>query len=298
MNFITRSKEISKPIFIVGSGRSGTTILYNMLSTHPELAWFSNYSDKFLNFPGIAALHNILDLPFIGNYIDRNIINNRFSKFSVRPVEAENIYHSHCGFEKSRKTTKKDLKEETETKFKRLIRYHLSLTGKSRFVSKQTSNNQRLALIDSMFQDAMYLHIIRDGRAVTRSLLNVDWWDDVILWEREGRVRNLKTREDLNELQLAASHWKRNVQEILTQKVQFEDRYMEFRYEDLCANPRKIITSILDFTGLKKRDDFINMVPGELPNRNFKWKDEFSDSQKEKLDNHIGDYLSKLGYDV
>ena len=28
-------------IFIIGSGRSGTTLLYNLLATHSDVAWFS-----------------------------------------------------------------------------------------------------------------------------------------------------------------------------------------------------------------------------------------------------------------
>jgi len=33
--------EITKPIFIVGVPRSGTTLLYHLLGQHPSLAWFS-----------------------------------------------------------------------------------------------------------------------------------------------------------------------------------------------------------------------------------------------------------------
>jgi len=30
-----------KPIFLVGLGRSGTTVLYNLIANHQELCWIS-----------------------------------------------------------------------------------------------------------------------------------------------------------------------------------------------------------------------------------------------------------------
>ena len=48
--------KIDRPIFIVGSGRSGTTILYNLLCGHANLAWFSNYSQRWPKYPQLALL--------------------------------------------------------------------------------------------------------------------------------------------------------------------------------------------------------------------------------------------------
>ena len=38
-------RRVNKPVFIVGCGRSGTTMLFDLLSNHPELARTTGYPD-------------------------------------------------------------------------------------------------------------------------------------------------------------------------------------------------------------------------------------------------------------
>ena len=104
---------IKKPIFIVGSGRSGTTVFYNFLATHPEVCWFSNLGNKLININQVPFLHRLIDLPFIGGLSKNNIISKRYS--FIRPSEGENIY-DYCGFEKSIKTDENNLNFEIEKK--------------------------------------------------------------------------------------------------------------------------------------------------------------------------------------
>ena len=124
--------KIQKPIFIIGSGRSGTTIFYNLLATHPELCWFSNYTDRFLYFRLMPFLHRIIDLPYLGKKFKENIINSSRKKYYIKPTEGQKIYHEYCGFKHSVRTSEKDLNSEIEYKFKELIYRHLRFTGKNR----------------------------------------------------------------------------------------------------------------------------------------------------------------------
>ena len=39
--------SIDRPIFLVGIGRCGSSIIYDVLARHPDLAWFSNYDGRF-----------------------------------------------------------------------------------------------------------------------------------------------------------------------------------------------------------------------------------------------------------
>ena len=45
-----RTDGLKPPLFIVGCGRSGTTIVYELLCEHPDLAWFSNYAERWPAF--------------------------------------------------------------------------------------------------------------------------------------------------------------------------------------------------------------------------------------------------------
>ncbi len=286
--------SIKNPIFIVGSGRSGTTILYNLLSIHPQVGWFSNYTNRFPTFPELAIAHKLLDLPWVGSKLKQNIINNNKFRFGIVPSEGENIYHDYCGFEKTRKSTEEDLSEKQVHKFKTVIKKHLKMSDKKRFLTKQTANNQRIELINSIFPDALFIYLIRDGRAVTRSLLNVDWWDDMEFWHREGTPSGLTKNSKVTNLELAALHWKINVEEILSHKNLLEGRYKEIKYKDLTNKPRSVIENLLRFCDLSSSEDFFDLIPTELPNMNYKWKEAFSEQQKEELNELIGEFLKNL----
>ena len=285
---------IKKPIFIVGSGRSGTTVFYRFLSTHPDVCWFSNYSDRFLDAKLIPLVHRILDLPFLGILAKKGIISDR--KLYIKPTEAGRIYHDYCGFKNSIKTTEDDLDIEIENKFKDLIKRHLSLTGKERFLSKQTANNQRIRLINKMFSDAYYIHIIRDGRAVANSLLNVNWWNDTDIWWLGKKAFECK-KKGKQPIELCGLHWKRDVEEILKNKGLFEDRYIEVKYEDFILDVRGTMKKIVNFCELSNSDYFIKMLPQTLPDMNFKWKNNLNEEQKTTLDNTLRPFLALLGYD-
>jgi hypothetical protein len=271
--------RIQKPIFVVGCGRSGTTVLYNILSTHPDVCWFSNYTDTFPESRLLPLLHGILDLPVVGANGKLSIVRSTGTRFGIRPVEAQNIYHTYCGFKHAVKTTEDDWNFEVENKFKEVVARHLSLTRKTRFLTKQTANNQRIRLIHRMFRDAYCVHIIRDGRAVANSLLNVPWWNDTDIWWL-GNKASAWEREGREPIELCALHWKRDVEEIQTNKALFGERYIELRYEDLMADVKGTVSRITDFCELRRSTRFAEALPQVLRNMNYKWKEQLTEEQK------------------
>jgi len=112
---------IIKPIFIIGSGRSGTTILYNLLSTHPELCWFSNISTKYPKISIVSFMNKIVDIPYFGNVVKKKIIEK--GKFIIKPSEGGKIYHCLCGFESDIKMTEQDIDKINLVKFIEIPKY-------------------------------------------------------------------------------------------------------------------------------------------------------------------------------
>ena len=39
--------QIDRPVFVIGTGRSGTTLFHEPMAYHPQLAWFSNWSRRY-----------------------------------------------------------------------------------------------------------------------------------------------------------------------------------------------------------------------------------------------------------
>ena len=286
--------KIDKPIFIVGSGRSGTTILYNLLSLHPELCWFSNLTDRWPGIPRLSVLHRLLDLPYIGTNLKKNIL-KRGSKFRIRPAEAGNIFHSYCGFESGKKSTGDDFNKQTAKKFKKIAGAHLQMTGRKRIIIKQTANNQRIRLINRIFPDAYYIHIIRDGRAVANSLFKVKWWNEVDIWWLG--CKPAKWLEPGREpIELCALQWKNDVEEILNNKELLGNRYFEIRYEEMVKDVHGSIGAITKFCELGMEDNFVRLLPESLPNMNYKWKKDLTKQQKSVINDSVNEFLFMLGY--
>ncbi len=216
---------------------------------------------------------------------------------SLRPSEAGNIYHNYCGFDSSRKMTADDLRPEVEDRFKSVIEEHLRATGKPRFMNKQTANSQRIEVIDKMFPDACYVHIIRDGRAAANSLLRVDWWDGTDIWWLDGKPEKW-VEMGREPIELCALQWQRDVQEILAYKTLFEDRYLEIKYEDLVRDTRGVVGDVLCFSGLGQSEIVMDSLPESLPNMNYKWVEQLDEAQKAILQRSIGESLAALGYRI
>jgi hypothetical protein len=210
---------IEKPIFIVGNIRSGTTILYDLAAVHPDVCWFSNYSNRFPKNAYIPLTHRLLDMPLVGRGIKHRIARNNRPKIGVPwPDEGDDIYHGHAGFGAVRDGVETTLSADMERKLKDKIIQHLRFSGKDRFLSKETANNRRIELLNKMFPDAFFVHLIRDGRAVAASTLKVSWWNDTHIWwlgytaaewERRGKAP----------IELAGLYWRRTVEEIRRQKA-------------------------------------------------------------------------------
>lgn len=285
--------DIKQPIFFVGSGRSGTTILYRLMAVHPELCWFSNLTNRYPSHPQLAVVHRLLDLPVIGSWMKHRIIEVKTP--SLAPSEAGAIYHQYCGFDSSRKMTAGDVTPELDRRFRRLVATHLSATGKPRFMNKQTANAQRLGVIDKMFPDALYVHLLRDGRAVANSLLRVDWWDQTDIWWFGGKPAQW-AEMGRDPVELCALQWQRDVQEIQEHGRLFGDRFLEIRYEDLVQDPKAVIGDVVRFAGLGRSRVFMDILPESLPNMNLKWMEQLDDAQKALLEGTLSDSLAALGY--
>lgn len=289
MDTTEKNSDISI-VFIIGSGRSGTTILYNLLSMHPDVCYFSALTNNHPNKPWFAVFHRVLDIPVIGHMIRGKITSSSLKNSWILPNEGENIYRNHCGFINMNRTTIQDFDTTTYRKFSESINVHAQATGRTIFITKQTSNIQRLELLHAMFPDAYWVHIIRDGRAVANSLFHIDWWNSVTLWWTK------KQPNKMHDVALCGKHWKTNVLEILNHKQLLGSRYVEIRYESLIRNPRAALTKILRRIHLPVYKKFMSFIPKSLPDKNKKWQKQLTPSQQKNLKKEIQPLLSQLGY--
>jgi sulfotransferase family protein len=96
--------------------------------------------------------------------------------------------------------------------------------GKRRFVDRNPDNVLHLGAITALFPEARVVHVIRDGRDVAASWLELGWADSI---ER------------------AALHWRYRVHHgRLAQRLVGERRYHELRYEHLVRDPEATLRKL------------------------------------------------------
>jgi hypothetical protein len=241
--------------FLVGAGRSGTTLLYKLLCLHPQIAYISNYENRFGWWPGGLAcrmvagrLEDKLNAWFdkAGNayFINRPWLKKVFPT----PHEGESVFRS-CNMPLF---PARDYMPDASTtaclshRFEQIRRR----CGASVFLSKRTANNRRIRHLSAIFPDARYVHLVRDGREVTRSLSTVEWWDGHTVWW-DGRTPIEMERLGEERLAICARNWVREVQELRAQLATIgQDRLLELRFEELLRDPVYYLEAVLRFLGV------------------------------------------------
>jgi len=287
--------NIEKPIFIIGVGRSGSTIFHQILSEHPHLAWLSAFNRVFprqiwLN----KILMRLIDVPFLKNLIRKN----------TKPYEVYPFWEYYVkGFSEPCKDL---LAEDVTSEIKENAVKALSknLTKKRNRLLIKITGWSRMGFLKEIFPDAKFIHVTRDGRAVANSLINVHWWirDRSPSSWRCGGFKPSQEEEwakyDKTPLALAAIEWKilMDVAEKDKNLIDSDD-YMEIKYEDLCNNSAEIFQNVIKFCELKPSKVFDKKVSEyKLKNTNYKWQKELNDHQQKMLNEILHDHLKKYGF--
>ncbi len=291
------TNEIIKPIFIVGTGRCGSSASHKLLSQHPGVSWLSDLCSRFPDHPQYNHwLMRSFDLPWIGGFLNR-----RFN-----PGENYLFWQRYApGFRRPfRDLTCQDV----TNREKKGIYTAMSqmLTGqRSRLLIKMTGW-ARIGFLKEIFPDAKFIHIVRDGRAVANSMIAVDFWDG---WLGPERWRwgplspeQIRTWEGTGNsfIALAGLEWVM-IQEAMLQarSALCHDDFLEIRYEDFCANKSAITEQIVQFAGLVWSRRFKREVECfAVESKNSKWKTDLTAEQQKVLENVESRYLKHYGTSI
>jgi hypothetical protein len=287
--------DLVKPIFIVGTGRCGSTIFHQIMAYHQQVSWLSNWAARFPHRPNYNRLAlQLLDWPVI----------SKWAPHRVYPVEAYNFWDRYSrGFsEPYRDLTAADVSTKTKKRVRRVLAETMA-PQRDRLLVKITGW-PRLSFLHEIFPDAKFIHIYRDGRAVVNSLLEVGWWSG---WRgpnnwRWGPLTEAQQAKWLEHQQsyvaLAAIEW-----EILmtafdkAQQTIPAENYLQISYEALCAQPLETFQTALDFSDLPWTAQFEATVQNfSLRNTNDKWRKDLSPLQQNILNTILAESLSRYGY--
>jgi hypothetical protein len=288
--------------FLVGAGRSGTTLLHKLLCLHPQIAYISNYENRFAWFPdGLACgaiaqrLDEKLDAWFDKGGNAYFVKRPWLKKLFPTPNEGESVFRA-CGMPL---IPTADYRPDAATTACLRGRFE-QIRQRSKaaiFLSKRTANNRRIPQLAEIFPEARYVHLIRDGRDVAQSLSTVEWWDQHQVWW-DGRTPLEMEHAGEARLAVCARNWVREEQELQTHLAAIAPRrLLVLRFEELLRDPRPLLERVLQFLGVefteayRKAIELLNLQPVRA-----KWSTEWDADQLGTVLKEVQPLLAKLGY--
>jgi hypothetical protein len=162
------SQLLRRPIFIVGVGRSGTSLLHSILASHPDV-FFPAETGLLRRFVFAMRIPRQLDKNSLRTAWKVLSNDSRFFRLGVRSLEEmENIL---------------GLEDETIKSEEAYIRILQTLARhKTHFGDKDPRLIEYLPLIHSAWPKAFVVHIIRDPRDVLVSKKKASWSRRKPLW--------------------------------------------------------------------------------------------------------------------
>lgn len=297
---------IDRPIFVIGSGRCGSTALMDLIAYHPAFAWPSQYTARRPGLDRSAALSRIVDLPFIGS-------RSKFIRFTPKHAERyEQWSRCFAGFaDPFRDLVAEDASPRIKQHFRATVDRICRYQGKDRFMTKYTGWS-RIEFIRAIFPDARFIHIVRDGRAVAYSYTTMPWWDG---W---GGVANSRwgplseealdalARYDHSFVAIAALQWKTLINNICDKsEILPKEDLMTLRYEDVVRDPIGAAYGTVAFAGADGDDPRFEkhlattgprIVDPDSRPAAPPWKQNLTTRQVEMIDDLCSDELARFEY--
>ncbi|WP_200226341.1 sulfotransferase family protein [Rubrivivax gelatinosus] len=296
----------SPPAFLVGAGRSGTTLLYKLLAAHPLVGYLNNYLTRLPRFDSVILGNRLLQdhytLKRRAWFDDRGGAflggrRHRPGRWFPTPEECEPFY-KRCGFPEMVPSNWVPTAE-TQSRARRLFGRIRQLNGTPLLLSKRTANNRRIPALHATFPDSRFVVLHRDGRAVAQSLVQVHWWDDHILYW-DGRTPRELVRRGADALDLAAQNWAHEVRDMSAGLACIPaSQVIYLRYDELLTEPGAQLRRVLTFLGVDP-----DYSPGywqliatlNLRYQGEHWQPRWTAEQRARVEAVQADILAAVGY--
>ena len=244
--------------FVLGTGRCGSTLVHEIIARHPDVGFVSNLEDRFPSLPVPSRFNND---------IYRRVPDALTTKGHVRFAPSEGYRALDREVSPVISAPMRDLLAEDvtpwlERRFRTFFAARARAQGRPLFLHKFTGW-PRSGFVRRIFPETRFIHIVRDGRAVANSFLQMPWWQGYRgpdewswgplppsmeqEWEASGRSFAV----------LAGLEWKLLIEAFEAARALVpESQWLEVRYEDFVAEPREHVRAMLDHLGLAWTPDF------------------------------------------
>jgi hypothetical protein len=205
------------PVIVLGVGRSGTTLLRVMLDRSSEIA--IPYASFFVT--PLANRHG--SRPKLEPFLDDL---GRFYQLYEWGISADDV--------------RPRLREGMTTgeAIAAVFDVYAKREGKPRWGDKTPLYMQHLPLLERLFPDALWVHLVRDGRDAALSFLELpeSFWEKT--WALPRTVPQF------------AARWRTEILAARQLGEHVGGRYLELRYEDLVTEPERELRRVCEHTML------------------------------------------------
>jgi hypothetical protein len=274
-----------RPVFVMGCHRSGTNLLYDTLLS----------AGGFAVYRGYTPIYKML-IPKLGNPENRENRNRlvetwlrskgyRRSGLTAKEIKAKLLDECHTGGD-----------------FIRIIMDEIARGQNAhRWAIYDPDNVLYVPQVKADLPEALFIHIIRDGRDIALSLKKMGGFKP-LPW-------NIGSSRDLL---ATAAYWEWMVRKGQTHGREIPEDYIEIRYEDLVLKPHETLGTLGKFLDHDLDYDRIHQAGlGRLRQTNSsfreeaahsqikplqRWKERLSPEQVAALEALVGDCLEEFGY--
>lgn len=227
----------------MGVGRSGTTLLQNMLNSHSNLAFIPeiNYPRRFLFNSKLEKIYN-KDKSDFHNYIRNEKWFSRLDEKLINKlnIESNNYMEFSTGF------------------FMDILSVNCKINGKSIAGYKDPRSIELVGKIDKIIPDINWIHIVRDPRDVLLSKMKAAWSKNSAILKHIFAAY----------VQLSfAMKWKQ----------MFPNTFTELYYEDLISDPESTLKILCKSIGIEYDSEMLNYKKSAMTliaKDEYSWKKE------------------------
>ncbi len=226
---IKKRNYMFAPVFIIGCGRSGTTILGNTISQHPKVKYLNERRDLW---------HK--------SYPEFDIWNKDVQDSKLYADEKDIIFKKHTALY--------------------FYFFREQVLGNAKILlEKLPINSFRLKFLEKSFPNARYIYLTRNGLEVSssieKSIQKGNWFRNHDLL-KSYNIKDSDQHKGMWEWKLSIDESDRFFRKI------DRNRFIHLSYKDFIDSPSEIIKSIFSFLELDYSADWVNEISKDIKRKN------------------------------
>jgi hypothetical protein len=257
---MTARDRLERPLIFIGPGRSGSTVISEVVLAHEQLGWPSNYLEYLPHSAWPNLINRLFDNGLWRLVGEKSQLNRtrQLNTLLPRPAEAYPFWAGLAGpdvdFARGFLLDQRPTAEVRE-RVRRTLRRMLACQGKPRLGMKFTGPG-RIGYLAALFPGARFVNVVRDPVATVQSLLKVPFWAQKgmhrLWWRGAYSEAELAAYEALREDPVASTAFQlgKILRTTREEAAACGVSMLTLSYEAFVARPHETVAQVLDFAGL------------------------------------------------